>query len=39
MIGKLQDELGQLENKQANGTTPHATIRWELRAKNAPNLF
>ena len=37
MIENLQDELYQLENKQAKGAKLHANIR-SWRAKNAPKL-
>ena len=39
MIGIFQDELYQLENKQAKCAKLHANIRWELQGKNAPKLF
>ena len=37
MIENLQDELCQLENKQANGAKLRANIRSQ-RSKNAPKL-
>ena len=37
MIENLQDELYQLENKQAKGAKLRANIR-DWRAKNAPKL-
>ena len=37
MIENLQDELYQLENKQAKGSKLRANIR-SWRAKNAPKL-
>ena len=37
MIENLQDELCQLENKQANGAKLRANIR-NRRSKNAPKL-
>ena len=39
MIENLQDELYQLEKKQAKGAKLHANILAELRTKNAPKLF
>ena len=38
MIENLQDELYQLQNKQAKSDKLHANIRWELEDKNAPKL-
>ena len=34
MIENLQDELYQIENKQAKGAKLRANIRWELAGKN-----
>ena len=34
MIENLQDELYQIENKQAKGAKLRANIRWELEGKN-----
>ena len=39
MIEHLQDELYQIENKQAKGTKLRANIRWELEGKNAKKSF
>ena len=33
MIQNFQDELYQLENKQAKGAKLHANIRWKLEGK------
>ena len=38
MIENLQDELYQLQNKQAKSDKLHANIRWELEDKHAPKL-
>ena len=38
-IKNLQDELNQLENKQAKGAKLRAAIRWKLEAKKALKLF
>ena len=40
MIENLQDELCQLENKQAKCAKLHASIRWELEGKKMlQNVF
>ena len=39
MIEYLQDGLYQLKNKQTKGAKLHASIRWELRERNAPKTF
>ena len=39
MIENLQDELYQLENKQATGAKLHANIRWELEDKKYSKAF
>ena len=39
MIENLQDELNQLEKKQAKGTKLYAIIISNWRAKNAPNFL
>ena len=39
MIENLQDELNQLEKKQAKGTKLYAIIVSNWRAKNAPNFL
>ena len=38
MIENLQDELYELENKQAKSAKLWANVRWDLGAKNAPTL-
>ena len=38
MIENLQDELYELENKQAKSAKLCANVRWDLGAKNAPTL-
>ena len=38
MVKNLQDELYQLENKQAKGAKCRANIRLDWRTKNAPTL-
>ena len=39
MIENLQEELYQLENKQAKGAKLHANIRWELECKKSSKPF
>ena len=39
MIENLQDELYQLENKQAKGTKLRANIRWELEGEKCSKTF
>ena len=39
MIANFQDELYQLESKQAKDAKPHANIGQELEDKNAPKPF
>ena len=38
MIGNLQDELYELENKQAKGAKLCAHVRYQVEGKNAPKL-
>ena len=39
MIGNLQDELYQLENKREKGAKLRANIRWELEAEKWTHFF
>ena len=39
MIENLQDELYQLENKQAKCAKLHANIRWELESEKFSKAF
>ena len=39
MIENLQDELYQLENKQAKGAKFRANIRWELEGQKCSKTF
>ena len=39
MIENFQDELYQLENKQARGVKLHANIRWKLESKKCPKTL
>ena len=38
-IKNLQDELNQLENKQAKGAKLRATIRWNLEGEKCSETF
>ena len=39
MIENLQDELYQIENKQAKGAKLCANTRWKLESKICPKTF
>ena len=39
MIENLQDELCQLENKQASGVKLRANMRWELEGEKCSKTF
>ena len=39
IVKNLQDELYQLDNKQAKGAKLHATIRWKLEGEKCSKTF